>query len=221
MSVIGDFTVPADAFALDHALSTVPEMTIEADRLASHSTMEVFPFVWAAGGELERLQRALEDDPTVTAVTMAEETGDEVLYRLEWSEAFCRLIDEMVDHHAAITEASARNGQWDLKLRFAEEEMVSAFQTHFRETGRQFEVNNLSQPTEPRQREYGLTDEQHEALVAAVSGGYFQVPRSTSVAELGEALDVSANAVSQRLRRGSETLVRTALTVSDEETEEA
>lgn len=99
--------------------------------------------------------------------------------------------------------------------------MVSAFQTHFRETGRQFEVNNLSQPTEPRQREHGLTDEQHEALVAAVSGGYFQVPRSTSVAELGEALDVSANAVSQRLRRGSETLVRTALTVSDEETEEA
>lgn len=219
MSIVGEFTIPANGFALDHALSTVPETTIEADRLASHSTMEVLPFLWATGGDLATFQQALEDDPTVTAVTVAEETDDEVLYRMEWCPDFCDLMNEIVDHHAAITEATARDGQWHLNLRFADEEMISEFQDHFRETGHSFEVHQLSRPNEPRQREYGLTEEQYEALVAAARNGYFQVPRATSVEELGEALDVSANAVSQRLRRGSEALVRNALTISDDEME--
>lgn len=50
MSVVGDFSIPTNAFALEEALSTVPEMTIKADRLASHSPKEVFPFLWGSGG---------------------------------------------------------------------------------------------------------------------------------------------------------------------------
>lgn len=219
MSVIGEFTVPAAGFALEHTLSTVPEMTVEADRLASHSTMEVMPFLWATGGDFGAFQSALEDDPTVTTATVAEETDDEVLYRMEWHDEFCELINEIVDHHAVISEAHAKDGQWHLKLRFAEEDMISEFQTHFRETGHEFEVHQLSRPSEPRQSEFGLTEEQHEALVVAVRHGYFQIPRATSVEELGEALGVSANAVSQRLRRGSEVLTRNALLISDDDVE--
>lgn len=122
----------------------------------------------------------------------------------------------MVDHHAAISEAKARDGQWNLTLRFAEEDMISDFQEYFRETGRRFEVNRLEHPSEPRQREFGLTKEQYEALVLAVRHGYFQIPRTTDVERLGAELDISANAVSQRLRRGSGTLVRNALVVDDD-----
>lgn len=216
MSVVGDFTIPAESFTLDQALSTVPEMAVEADRMASHSTMEVMPFLWATGGDVDRFRRALEDDPTVTNFTIAEETDDEVLYRIEWSDEFCELINDMVDHHASISEASARDDQWNLRLRFAEEEMVSSFQDHFREEGRQFQVERLRRPSEPREREFGLTPEQHEALVAAVDEGYFSIPRTTSVEELGESLDISANAVSQRVRRGCETLIRSGLTITDD-----
>ncbi|WP_232687082.1 bacterio-opsin activator domain-containing protein [Halobacterium zhouii] len=211
MSVVGNFTIVAESFALDHALSTAPDVTVEADRLASHSPQEVFPFLWAADGDLEGFQRALEDDPTTTSVSVAEETENELLYRLEWSEEFQDLIQQMVDHHAAILEAKARSGRWHLRLRFADEQMVSTFRSHFREAGREFEVNQLYHPTDPRQRTFGLTAEQHEALVTAVDEGYFAIPRETSTAELSEALDVSANAVSERIRRGCETLVRSGL----------
>lgn len=217
MSVIGDFTVPSEAFALEGALGTVPEMTVEADRLASHSPREVFPFLWATGGDVERFRESLEDDPTVTDVDIADESDDAVLYRLEWSEDFCDLVHDMVDHHAAITEARARDEQWHLRLRFADESMVSEFQTHFRESGRHFEVRHLSQSAEPRQRTHGLTAEQHDTLVAAVEGGYYRVPRTISAAELSDRLGVSANAVSQRLRRGTEALVRNALKVGEDE----
>lgn len=213
MSVIGDFTIPSGAFALEHALSAFPEVTVEGDRLASHSTREVFPFLWAAGGDLSGFQTSLKNDPTVNEVTVAEDTGNEALYRLRWEDDFCDLINEMIDHHAAILEAEAQNDQWRLKLRFAEERMVSDFRTHFREAGRDFAVHQLSHPSEPRQQEFGLTDEQQQALVTAVSEGYFQVPRATSMEDLGDILDLSSNAVSQRLRRGTDTIIRNALTI--------
>ena len=216
MSVVGDFTIPAKAFALEQTLSSNPEMTVEADHLASHSPKEVFPFFWATGGDFERFKHTLEDDPMVTSVSIAERTETEVLYRLEWGDDFRDLIHEIVDHHAAIVEASAHGPQWTLRLRFANEGMVSSFQNHFRETGHQFDVNQLYRPTEPRQRAFGLTAEQHEALVAAVDEGYFTIPRSASAEDVGGTLGISANAFSQRVRRGCETLVRSGLVVSED-----
>jgi predicted DNA binding protein len=218
MSIVGEFTIPASAFALEDALSAVPEMTIEADRLASHSPKEVFPFLWATGGDFERFTRALGADPSVAEVDVVETTDEEVLYRLVWTDGFCDLIHEMIDHHAVIIEATAREDRWTLRLRFAEEEMVSSFQSHFREAGHTFEVNHLTHPTEPRQREFGLTTEQYEALVTAAEAGYFAIPRTASAEEVGEALGISANAASQRIRRGSKTLIRSALTLPDDET---
>ncbi|WP_135302091.1 helix-turn-helix domain-containing protein [Haloarcula amylovorans] len=219
MSVVGEFTIPTAAFALEEALATAPEMTIESDRLASHSPREVFPFLWARGGNFERFSQALEGDPTVTSADLVDEADDVVLYRLEWSEDFQELVHDMIDHHAAITEATARDDQWHLRLRFADEGMVSSFQRHFQDTGHEFEVTHLASPSEPRHREFGLTAEQHEALVAAVQEGYFTIPRTASVQEVGEALDISANAASQRIRRGCETMIQSGLIVSEPETE--
>lgn len=216
MSIVGDFTIPAESFALEHALSTVPEMTIEADRLATHSPKEVFPFLWATDGDFERFYEALREDPTVPDASVADETENEVLYRMEWSDAVCDLVHDIVDHHAAILEASAEDGRWNLRLRFAEEAMLSSFQEHFRDLGNEFDVNQLYRPTKPRQRAFDLTAEQHEALVTAVEEGYFDIPRTASAEEVGEALGVSANAVSERIRRGCEKLIRSGLTTPED-----
>ena len=220
MSVVGDFTIPAKAFALEQALSVVPEMTIEADHLASHSPREVFPFLWVTGNDFERIRSALADDPSVTEVSIADETDDEALYRMVWSESFCSLVHDMVDHHAAILDASAQAERWKLRLRFSNEEMLSSFQDYFRGQGHQFEVLQLYHPTEPRQRAFGLTAEQQEALTVAVNEGYFSVPRTASTEDVSEILGISANAASERIRRGTERLIQSGLVVpsSPEET---
>lgn len=211
MSIVGDFSIPSEAFALEHALESVPEITLKADRLASHGPQEVFPFLWATGGDFERLYRAFEDDPTVTSVNICEETKEEVLYRLTWDSEFCSLIQEIVDHHAAILESTAEDGEWNLRLRFAQEEMLSEFQSYFKKNGHEFEVHKLYTPTKPRQRVFGLTAEQHSALVAAVEEGYYSIPRKASTQEIGEVLGISGNAASERIRRGCETLIRSTL----------
>lgn len=217
MGVIGEFTVPAEAFVLETTLSRVPTLSVNVDRLASHSTMEVLPFLWASGADRDRIRRAFDADPTVTSVTVADEADEETLFRVGWHDEFHDLVDDMVDHHAAISRAAARDGRWHLQLRFAEEEMISDFQRHFEDTGRRFEVERLTRTKEPRQRKFGLTARQYDALTVAAKGGYFSVPRDVSMDELGERLDISANAASQRLRRGCETLVRSALAIDGEE----
>lgn len=217
MSIVGDFTIPTDSFALADALAAEPSMSVEADRLASHSTMEVIPFVWAADGDFASFESALEDDSTVDAATVVEVTTEEKLYHVEWDQSIRDLVDEVVDHHATIAEATAREGKWNLRLRFAEEEQVSTFQEHFRETDREFAVERIYHPSEPRQRMFGLTPEQREALVAAFEGGYFAIPRDASAEEIGDRLGISANAASQRIRRGSKALIRSGLTIEDVE----
>ncbi|WP_436910695.1 helix-turn-helix domain-containing protein [Halosimplex marinum] len=215
MSVIGDFTVPAESFALAEPLASHPETKVTANRQATHSPREVFPFLWATGGDLDAFGESLAEAPAVETMSVAERADDAVMFRVVWAEPFQELIHDMVDHHAAIVEASASGDTWSLRLRFAEESMVSSFRDHFDETGRRFEVRSLWHPSGPRQREYGLTAEQYEALAAAAREGYFDVPRRASATDLGERLGISGNAASQRVRRGSAALVRNALLLDE------
>lgn len=217
MSVVGDFTIPAGAFALEDALSFAPETTVQADELATHSPREVFPFLWATGSDPAAFEDALAADGTVTDISVAMETDSEVLYRLEWTDEFCALIHDMVDHHAAILEATGARDHWSLRLRFANEEFLSEFQDHFEGSGHRFEVQKLYHPTEPRQRAFGLTADQHEALTTAVKEGYFDVPRTASTEDVSEVLGISANATSERIRRGCAAMVRAGLIVPDPE----
>lgn len=221
MSVVVELTVPAESFTLSRALTAMPDVTVEAERVASHSPEWALPFLWASGSELDAFYDAMKDDPTIDTVGVIEEAGEEVLYKVEWCDEILDLITEMIDQHAIILEATAQAHDWRLRIRFAKHEQVSSFRDHFAEQGRQFEVTSLHQPTTPRQREFGLTPEQRDALVTALRTGYFEVPRDSSIEELGDALGISSNAVSQRLRRGSTNLIRNSLVIDTDESADA
>ena len=67
---------------------------------------------------------------------------------------------------------------------------------------------------EPSDR-FGLTDEQYEALTMACETGSVDVPRATDLDELAAELDISHQALSERLRRAQATLVRETLLVGE------
>ena len=58
---------------------------------------------------------------------------------------------------------------------------------------------------------YGLTEAQRDALVLAVEGGYYSIPREMSTNDLGRALEISDQAVTERLRRAIATLTENTL----------
>lgn len=220
MSIVAHFSVPADALALDRALSAVPEMRLEVERLATHSREWVMPFTWATGDDFEAFESALAEDPTVREWSVAENFDETRLYQIQWVETVAELVDEIVDQHGTILEASATGREWSLKVRFTDQSQVERFQSYFEERGVSFSVRRLTHPSTPRQAAFGLTDEQRETLVAAQKEGYYRIPREISVADLAEQFGISSNSISQRLRRGCDALIRSTLIVDEEPNEE-
>ncbi|WP_137284828.1 helix-turn-helix domain-containing protein [Halorussus salinisoli] len=210
MSFVAEFSVPADDFALGSALAAVPEMQVEVERLATHSREWVMPFLWASEGDLDAFEDAMADDETVAEVTTLDRLDGTGLYMVEWSESVERRVDAMVDKHAIVQQAVA-DRDWFLKLRFSDEDRLSAFRDHFES---EFELHRKYRTTEPKHGEFGLTPEQRETLVLASELGYFSVPREATVEDIADRLDISTNSVSQRLRRAHDALVRNTLVVN-------
>lgn len=214
MSVIAGFSVPAESFALDRTLREHPEVTVEVERLATHSREWVMPFLWAAGPNLDAFEDSLEADPTVEDVHRTE-PGDEVrLYNVYWSDDVTNTVDEILDQHGIFVEVEGRGNQWYLTLRFREHEQLERFQAYFRNDGVRFELRRLETAPKPKQRQFDLTKKQRESLVVAHQMGHFEVPQRASVSEVADRLGVSQGAASNRIHRGVDTLVRNTLTVA-------
>lgn len=215
MSIITEFTIPAEAFALQQTFEAIPDLTIEIERLATHSREWVMPFLWATNDNIDEVRNALQNDPSIDELKQIDSNSTNIgQFNVEWTEDFQQLIDQIVDQHGIMQEAEATNGIWYLKLKFVDQNAVNEFQTYFHERGYDFKLQRLYDGTAPKEREYDLTPEQHEVLVTALEQGYFSVPRKAQISDLADELGVSTNAISQRLRRATRNLTKNTLTVS-------
>lgn len=213
---IATFSIDPDGFALAHALDEAPGMAVEAERVAAHSTHWVMPCLWAAGDDHEDFESALEEDPSVDEIVERTRVDDEVFYQIVWSDDVKRHVDAALDMEATILNAEVENGEWSLRVRFATRDQLERFREYLREENLSFRLRNIGESSSPRQERGGLTAAQRDALVAAVEMGYYEIPRSTSLEAVARSLDISAQAASERLRRGTSRFVETALVTNDE-----
>lgn len=195
----------------------VPEVSIEIERLTTHSREWIMPFLWATDGDIGDLKAALGQDPSVDDFRVISAKSDIGYFNVHWSEEIQDLVDQIIDQHGIVQEAEATDGTWYLKLQFVDRDALEEFQAYFRQQDYAFELQRLHDSTPPKEREYDLTPEQREALVTALELGYFEIPRDAQIEELAQALDISTNAVSQRLRRATGNLTRNTLTISPPE----
>lgn len=207
MVLIAEFSFPSDAFALSDALEQFPDVVVEAGRIAAHSPSATLPVLWASEGDLEGFLAALPEDPSVEEVQASVEFDEEVLLHLVWTDPVREFVEEMIDHKGTVLEASATDGRWRVRLRFVTRAQFEEFREYYDEDETAFHLEQLFEPERPRQEAGDVTPEQHAALVTAAESGYFDVPRSVSIQELADELDVSHQAVSERLRRGTANLV--------------
>jgi len=129
-------------------------------------------------------------------------------YRAEWNENAEPLVYALDDVGATILDAVGDDGEWHVRILFPDDESLSEFHDLCAaydlslELLRLYEASTTSDPALQH-----LTDEQREVLELAYEEGYFAVPRETSMEELASELDISANAVSKRLRRAHDTVL--------------
>jgi predicted DNA binding protein len=215
MSVITEFTVPAETLALSKTLEEAPEMIVEIERAVAHDESRVMPYFWIRGGDYTEFKAAVEDDPTTQNATKLDEYEDGTLYRAEWTQNIESLVYAYLETGATIVEATGRADEWELRMRFDDELLVADFQDYCRENTVPFELNRLYHPSEPMGGgQYGLSPKQRNALVTALDAGYFDIPRTVSMEDLADEIGISQQSLSKLLRRAHRNLITSVLTVS-------
>ena len=76
MRVIAELTVKSDDFALCHALTAAPQMSIEIERVVAAMEDRVMPYFWVIGSDHAEFETAFRDDESVRDVTAIGETDN-------------------------------------------------------------------------------------------------------------------------------------------------
>jgi predicted DNA binding protein len=211
MSVILEFTIDGEDFELGRVLSGPPDFHLELERVVPTGDM-VMPFVWATGDAHEAFEESVRAHAAIRKFVVLDRIADSGLYRIEWEETPTDLIEGIARAEAVVLEAQG-DGTWTFRLRFTDHEALSEFHDYLidHDVPLHVERTYATAETVERSRQFDLTHEQREALVLALERGYFASPSRASLEELAEGLGISRQALSQRIRRGNETILRSVL----------
>lgn len=214
--LITSFEIPPEALVLAETSEALPDIIVEAERIAAHSTEWTMPCLWVSYDDFDSVDEQFRADPSVDEVIEVERFADEGYYQIEWSERVKERINDYVDKSGSLLEAHLNDGSWKVVLRFASRDQFDTFCDHLKGEGYSFNLLGISETETPREGYRGLTPAQRDALVTAALEGYFRVPRETTIEELANGLDVSHQTVSELLRRGIQNLVFSTLTAEDQ-----
>lgn len=213
MVTIARGTVPADELVLSQTFEALPNINIEVERVVKSGEQTVMPLLWVRGTNADEFETHAIDDPGTDDVTRLADFGTEYLYRMTWIDRIQLLLQMITNSHASILDAYGADGTWSLRVFFPSRDDLNATHEFCEAHGLTFDVNRIREmDSEPKGR-YGLTEDQYAALVTADEHGYFDVPRRTNLEELATQLDVSHQALSERIRRGCGALVEDTLIV--------
>lgn len=213
MSTIVTGAVPSDEFALAHTLSTVPGLEVECERVVKSGEKAVMPLVWMRGADRETIDDALASDPTVEAVECLSAFDEELLYSMEWHGHIRLLLHMLTNAEATILDAYGWRDRWQLRILYPTRDHLGETHKFAEEHGITFDIASVREMDGDPAGRFGLSECQYEALVRAAREGYFQVPRKVSLQDVAEGMDISHQALSERLRRGVDALVEDTLLV--------
>lgn len=213
MSTIAEFSIPPEDFALERTLERVPGAEFEIERVAAHGKGRLTPFVWVHADEFGGFEAALAEDPTVEDAECLSAFDGERFYRMDWVESIHLLVHALLDAESTILSASGTDERWLLRMLFPDREALSSTHDYCRSAAIDFDVGSIYELAGERRDRYGLTRGQYDTLLAGIDRGYYDVPRKITLGEFAESLDVSHQALSERLRRGHKNLIESTLVV--------
>ncbi|RQG91129.1 bacterio-opsin activator [Natrarchaeobius halalkaliphilus] len=210
--VIAELTLVHPELVLTPTIEAVPEMTIELEYQAIASPESYFLFFEVCGNHLDRFDRAIESDRTVSEPTALIDDDECRIYRVRVSSLDRLVLPRAAELGIRVLRTEAGSGGWIPTLEIPELEALQEFRAYCERREISFSVDRLYHAEKgERAGEFGLTPIQRETLLVAYEEGYFDDPRGTSMADLAETLGVSSSAVSGRLRRGMETLIENTI----------
>lgn len=217
VATVFEVEVPASALALARTFERAPDVEFRLEQTVGNATDRPMPFAWVTQLDAERAADLLAADPTVVEAERLGGDDDAHLFEIDFGGGVPAFAEAIFEHDGAILRAEAADSTWAIQLRFPDHGDVSeVFDDEFT---REYEatVTRLYGSNDAPVARTSVTDKQRQALSAAFEMGYYSVPRTVDLREVGKRLGVSRQAVSERLRRAHELLVADFLGERDDE----
>lgn len=220
MSVIAHIQFPAETFELGRIMRLGGETTISLESMVPLGETAV-PLFTVYDGSDNSVRDRISDHPSVKSLKEVSSHGEEVVFALDWNVERDVIFQGLLEADAHLLSAKGTADTWEFELRFPDHDGLSSFKQYCVNANIPLDVGRIYNPTRPGTGQwYGLTTAQKDALLRAVGGGYYSIPRAMSTQDLAEELDISDQAVTERLRRGIVELVESTLLPIQEEQDE-
>jgi predicted DNA binding protein len=212
MSKVVELTVPTEQFALAETFRSVPDATFEAVPVAAHPPRGSMSFFSAESSRGAKLDSALRSDESTEDVTRLSESGSRQLYEISWRPRVRTVLGVFLQTTGSLLCAWGRADRWNLRFLFPDQESISEicdnWRTHGIDPSIQRVVGVAGKFGFPEMK---LSKCQHDTLLTAYEMDYYDIPRGAQLEGVADELQVSHQALSERLRRGHRNLVETAL----------
>lgn len=217
MSVFAECTTPVTAYPLGNELLDYPDVTVTVEQVVP--TGESIHYVWLAGNGRDELLANLRADDRLGLLAGVDEIDDRTLVRLEWSDVTAPVFESVAETNGSLVGLQGTHQGWRFDLRFPDEDALSVFYEVCQKRSVPIEFAAIYESDRFSDDGFGMTERQAETLLEAYEERYYDVPRGVTLADLAAQLDVSEQAVSERLRRAIAMLLDT--TVFEDRTVEA
>ncbi|MFB6201924.1 MAG: helix-turn-helix domain-containing protein [Halorhabdus sp.] len=155
------------------------------------------------GPDVPAVVRAVDDEETVTDLTVLGRYDDQALVQFETTDPL--LLFPIVGSGIPLElPFDICDGEvcWELT---ASRDRLSELGDQLETLGISFTVEQLHQHVEPEQV---LTDRQTTLVREAIDRGYYDTPRECTLTELAAAMDMAKSTCSETLHRAEETIVK-------------
>lgn len=194
---------------LREAATSLPDGAISIQRL--HRVDGVCrAAVWVAVADRETVETALAGDDTAGSASHLGPEADGHWYVITTGdEPLDTMNRELRTADGMFVRADLIDHNWVVQARLADTSSLLTFREELIADGFDIEVQRMHEDGESTQ--FDVTDPQREVLLLALDRGYYTVPRNASLSDLATELGISSQATSERLRRGTQSLVANTL----------
>lgn len=220
MAVIAHLRISADSFELGQIIELEANERVELENMVPMGEKAV-PFFSVSDDVGKSFEEHIRNHPAVDNIVEVTRHETERLYSIDWNVSRDVFFQGIIDLQGQLLSGTGTTETWEFEVRFLTHEKLGEFQNHCLNAHVPLEVGRIYNPVRPgTSMWYGVTGPQREALMCAVEGGYYSIPRQMSTQELADELGISDQATTERLRRAIETLTRNTLITLQEDIDE-
>jgi len=157
--------------------------------------------------DFDRFEAGLARDHTVEEFERVTASAADRIYRFSYEPQAIVFSAAIADTGGVSLEWSNEGGTWTVRVWLPTRTALVGLREWATTRDVTFELRQVSPHVPPGETDYGLTDDQRQALLFALEMGYFAEPREATLSEVATALDISQPAAGGLLRRGMRRLL--------------